>query len=81
MRGAETKRIVDNKLDHLSEYGALNKMPIGDVQAVIEWMIDEHLILQTKSQYPVLHPTYEGMHYSESMTEGRLKRLLKYLEG
>lgn len=38
-------------------------------------------MLQTKEQYPVLHSTYEGLHCSESITEGKLKKLKKYLEG
>ena len=28
-----------------------------------------------------LHSTYEGLHYSESITEGKLKKLKKQLEG
>lgn len=27
------------------------------------------------------HSTYEGLHYSESITEGKLKKLKKQLEG
>jgi len=27
--------------------------------------------------YPVLHPTYEGIHYSETITEGKIKKLAK----
>ncbi len=47
---------------------------------IVEWMIENHFILKTKGQYPVLHPTYEGMHYDEIVTGGMLKRLKKYLE-
>ena len=43
-------------------------------------MIKEHYTLKTKGQYPVLHSTYEGLHYSESITEGKLKKLRKHLE-
>ena len=38
-------------------------------------------ILKTKGKYPVLHSTYEGLHYSESITEGKLKKLKIQLEG
>ena len=34
-----------------------------------------------EAKYPVLHSTYEGLHYSESITEGKLKKLKKQLEG
>lgn len=37
-------------------------------------------MLKTKERYPVLHSTYDGLHYSEYITEGKLKKLKKYLE-
>jgi len=36
--------------------------------------------LKTKGRYPVLHSTYEGLHYSEIITQNKLKKLKKYLE-
>lgn len=80
LRGVDNKRISDNRLDKIPEYGVLKKLSGETVKSVIEWMIQEHLILKTKERYPVLHSTYEGLHYSEVMTEGKLKRLKKYLE-
>lgn len=80
LRGVDNKRISDNRLDKIPEYGVLKKLSGETVKSVIEWMISEHLILKTKERYPVLHSTYEGLHYSEVMTEGKLKRLKKYLE-
>lgn len=47
---------------------------------MITWLITNNYILKTKDQYPVLHPTYNGMHYAEKMTEKQLKQLKKYLE-
>lgn len=79
--GAENKRIKDNKLDKIPEYGVFKDLSIEIIRAIIEWMLSEHYMLQTKEQYPVLHSTYEGLHYSESITEGKLKKLKKYLEG
>ena len=32
-----------------------------------------------KVKYPVLHPTYDGMHYAETMTNAKLKKLQVYL--
>lgn len=81
LRGAETRRIVDNGLNQLTEYGALNDMPRDVIQSIIEWLIEQHYILKTKGQYPVLHPTYEGLHYSESTKKGKINKLLKYLKG
>lgn len=78
--GANTKRIQDDYLDKLTEYGVLRDMPYEIVQAIIEWMLKEHYMLKTKERAPVLHSTYEGLHYSETITEGKLKKLKKYLE-
>ena len=64
LRGADSKRIFDNNLNKIQEFGALKEMPRETIQSIIEWMIKEHYILKTKGKYPVLHSTYEGLHYS-----------------
>ena len=79
--GVENKRIQDNKLDKIPEYGIFKSLSIDTVSVALDWMISEHYILKTKGKYPVLHSTYEGLHYSESITEGKLKKLKKELEG
>ena len=80
LNGVDNKKIFDNKLDKIPEFGALKDLPHETIQAIIEWMISEHFILKTKGRYPVLHSTYEGLHYSEVITEKKLKKLKKYLE-
>lgn len=79
--GAEDNRkVAAGGLNRLPEYGRLKDIPRDEIRSIIEWMIENHFILKTKGQYPVLHPTYEGTHYSEVMTGSLLKRLKKYLE-
>ena len=80
LKGVNNKRIFENQLHLVTEFGALKEMPHETIVAVIDWMISEHLILKTKGKYPVLHSTYEGLHYSEKVTASKLKRLKKYLE-
>ncbi len=80
LKGTDSKRVSDNKLDKTPEFGSMKDLPRETIQAVIEWMLSERLILKTKGNYPVLHSTYEGLHYSEIITEGKLKKLKKYLE-
>lgn len=80
LRGEDNKRIFDNGLNKIPEFGALRDMPGEIIQSIIEWMIAEHYILKTKGKYPVLHSTYEGLHYREGLTEGKLKKLKNYLE-
>jgi DNA helicase-4 len=81
LRGVQNERIADAKLDMLPEYGKLKLIKREDIVAIIEWLIENHFILQTKGQYPVLHPTYEGMHYDEKVTERSLKKLQGILYG
>ena len=78
--GIESEKIVKNNLGKISEFGALKQLPYDTIQAIIEWMISKHFLLKTKERYPVLHSTYDGLHYSEVITEGLLKKLKKYLE-
>ena len=80
VRGAENKRIFENKLNELPSYGIYEELPKDTIRIIIEWLIREHYILKTKGTYPVLHSTYEGLHYMESMTENKLKKLKGYLE-
>lgn len=80
LRGSGTKRLYDAGLQLLPEYGALADIPREEVHAIIEWLLRNHYMLRTKERYPVLHPTYDGLHYGETMTERQLKRLKKYLE-
>ncbi len=81
LRGSESKRIKNAGLDRLSTYGSLSSLSREYVQTVIEWMIGEHYILRTRGPYPVLHPTYEGRHYSETVTAAKLRSLAKKLDG
>lgn len=80
LRGANSKRILDNGLEMVPEYGMLKEIPRETIQNIIEWLINEHYILKTKEKYPVLHSTYEGLHYSESLTKTKLEELKAYLE-
>lgn len=80
LKGVNNKRIFENQLHLVTEFGALKEMPHETIVAIIDWMISEHLILKTKGKYPVLHSTYEGLHYSEKITVSKLKRLKNYLE-
>jgi DNA helicase-4 len=67
-------------LDKLPEYGKLRYVRREDVVAIIEWLIENKFILRTRHpQYPVLHPTYEGIHYAETMTAEKLRALKNVL--
>lgn len=80
LRGSKSKKIMDAGLNHLAEYASLKEIDRKSLVAIIEWAIDNHFILQTKGMYPVLHPTYEGTHYNETITANKLKKLLDYLQ-
>ena len=80
LSGTASEKVVKNNLAQIPEFGALSDMSYDVIRGVIEWMITQHLILKTKERYPVLHPTYDGLHYSEYITEAKLKKLKEYLE-
>jgi DNA helicase-4 len=80
LRGIESERLMDAKLNTVPEYGTLKSFSREELQAIIEWMVGNYLLLKTKGEYPVLHPTYEGIHYRDKITSAKLKRLKKYLE-
>ena len=79
LRGAKSKRIIDAQLDTIPEYKKLKSIDRESLNAIIEWLIDNHFILQTKGLYPVLHPTYDGLNYKDTMTSAKLKKLYDYL--
>lgn len=80
LRGANSKRIAQAKLNQVPEYGIQKKIKREDLIIIIEWLIENHYILQTRHPiYPVLHPTYEGLHYDEMITVKKLKKLLEKL--
>lgn len=80
LRGAQSARIQSSKLDLVPEYGKMKTVSRDTLHSIIEWLIQHHYILQTKGRYPVLHMTYEGAHYAETITRQQLEELLKQLE-
>lgn len=80
LRGSASKKVIIANLDKVPEYGKLSQMSREDVSLIIDWLINNKYILKTKGQYPVLHPTYNGIHYSEVITKGQLEKLLKELQ-
>ena len=80
LRGSQSKKIMDACLNHITEYASLKEIDRESLVAIVEWAIDNHFILRTKGMYPVLHPTYEGTHYNETITANKLKKLLDYLQ-
>ena len=64
----------------MPEYGALKDLYREDLMTIIDWLIDNHYLLKTQHpMYPVLHPTYEGLHYSETITKNQLQKLNQLL--
>ena len=80
LRGSGTQRIYRAELNRLPEYGALKSISREELQTMLDWLLSNHYMLKTRGEYPVLHPTYDGLHYGETMTERQLKRLKAYLE-
>ncbi|MCR4771665.1 MAG: UvrD-helicase domain-containing protein [Oscillospiraceae bacterium] len=80
LRGSKNKRIIKDRLDRCDVYGRLSYIKRNEVQFLIEWLIQNEYILQTKGPYPVLHPTYNGQHFGEVMTRQKLQALKRKME-
>ena len=61
-------------------YGKLRSADRLVLEYIIVWLIKKSYILRTKGKYPVLHPTYNGLHYDEVMKRQSLIALKKALE-
>ena len=70
LKGADSEKIRRYRLYHIPQYGKLKDVDRRKLYSLIEWMIKKGYLLQTKGQYPVLHPTDKGKKFEECMTEG-----------
>ena len=75
LRGSQSKKILGAGLDSVAEYGQLKYLSRDDLVMILDWLIENKFIVKTKGQYPVLHPTYNSMHFDESVTAGTIKKL------
>lgn len=80
VRGEETEKIRKYALQRLPQFAALRGMRPGTCYEIIQWMLEEHLLLRTQEQYPVLHPTAEGRRFSQTVTEKQLQKLYRRLK-
>ena len=80
LRGSQNKRIMADGLNLCKGYGQLAGVRREDVQFLVEWLIENEYIRQTRGPYPVLHPTYNGEHYGKIITRQKLQTLRRKLE-
>ena len=80
VRGSQNKRVLSDGLNTCKGYGKLSGAKHEDVQFLVEWLIENEFIRQTRGPYPVLHPTYKGEHYSEVITRQKLQALKRKLK-
>ena len=79
LKGSKGKDIQKYGLQGVPEYGSCSFMPVQDVRATLQWLMDNHFIIQTRGMYPKLHITYEGNHFEEVITPRMIKKYIKYL--
>ncbi len=80
LRGSQSKKLLDGGLNLVDGYGELTRISREDLSFIVEWLISNGFILQTKGQYPVLHPTNKGINYNTEMTTRLLNALKRELE-
>lgn len=79
--GSSDKRILQDKLNLVPEYGGLSYLDRGLIRKTVSWLIEKHYIFETKGARPVLHITNEGLHYKEHMKPGNMKSMFDLLNG
>ena len=80
LRGSQSNRINEMKLYEIQEYGALHQIARETLVLIVEWLVENHYLLKTKGKYPVLHLTFNGIHYNEKITSHQLKKLQSILQ-
>jgi Superfamily I DNA and RNA helicases len=80
LRGNEPLQVKDISLMQVEGFGKLKTVDRGDLEFIVDWLIEKKFVLETKERYPVLHPTYNGIHYGETMKKSLLIDLRKRLE-
>ena len=80
LHGEKTDRIKKLQFNLLPEYGKLARLSKFEIKDIISWLTEEGFLLETREAYPVLHSTYNGLHYGEIITKNKLQKLKKYLE-
>jgi hypothetical protein len=64
----------DDRVNHLADMFYYSEHFYSDK------LTEEGFLLETRDAYPVLHSTYNGLHYAEVITKNKLQKLKKYLE-
>lgn len=80
LRGSSSEQFKDETLANAEGYGKLHNISREDLSFMIEWQIKNKFILKTREKTPVLHPTYNGIHYGSVITKSRLNNLKRRLE-
>lgn len=75
--GEEIKTYKSNEFNKINEFGTLKKCNRKDIETLVYAMEKGKLLLKTKEQYPVLHPTNEGKDYIENPTKEKVRKLFK----
>ena len=80
LRGSKNHKTIVSELVNANGFGKLLKVSREDLEYIIEWLIKNHFILETKGSYPVLHPTFNGQHYGEVISYQKIYALKRELE-
>jgi len=54
LRGSKATRLLENGFDKLRTYGTLTEYAESSLRQIIDALIQEHMLIQTEDQYPVL---------------------------
>ena len=80
LRGSEPIQVKDISIMQVEGFGKIQVISREDLEFIVRWLIEKKFILETKERYPVLHPTYNGIHYGSAIKKSLLIDLKNRLE-
>ena len=69
-----------NDLNSIQDFGILSNISREILSYIVDWLINKNFIRQTKGRYPVLHPSINGLSYSQFIDKKMLAKLNKTIK-
>ncbi len=74
LRGRKTDAVTRGRHEALSTFGLLADVPIAELRAYLDQLVEQDLLLRTAGQYPVLQLTARGVAALKGQTDVELYR-------
>ena len=80
LRGSSEPIVLKYKLECTSLYGKLALIKREDLEIIVDWLVSNEFLLQREGKYPVLHLTYNGIHFPETIDNAKIRGLARAIK-